>query len=355
MFPFLRPDRRSSAGAAPASGGSGVCPWAGMRRGSLRGGALGGALLMFFLFGAPDSTHRVAPLLVTPELQAQVPEEVARARYRRAREDFQALQREGEQVSPRLTQVTRTLQNYREAGNQRALNDVFLNEFLGLSDRLHTVNVRSAAAKSALDEARRDLLRVLRVRETSYLAELERVPAPARARQNELNQAVVEIRREVNELEREREPIAEVGFRPVPDIRAAGTDGPRDLRVKAEFLEGIAQGYVFVISLVDEEIRVREQSALLQRNARDSRAAITRFDGDRPPGTGSAARTTAGQPADGRAGDARTDEPAFAELPLIEQIERLRSVRMQAEEARDLALSRSGDLRAQALQRGGPR
>jgi len=330
-------------------------PRARMLKYILRGAALGGTLMGLLLFGAPDSTHLVAPLLLTPELHAQVPEEAARARYRRAREDFLALQQEGEELGPRLTQVTRTLQNYREAGNQRALQDVFLNEFLGLSGRLNIVNVRSSMAKSALDEARRDLLRVLRARETSYLSELERVPAPARTRQNELNQLVVDIRREVNQLEHEREPIAEVGFRPVPDLRAAPTDGPRELRLKAEFLEGIAEGYVFVISLVDEEVGVREKTALLQRNSRDSRAAIDRFDMARPPGTGPGVRSTAGQAADGRGGDARTDEPAFAELPLDEQIERLRSVRMQAEEARDLALSRSGQLRTEALQRGGPR
>ncbi|TVP43441.1 MAG: hypothetical protein EA350_13660 [Gemmatimonadales bacterium] len=318
-------------------------------------GVPGCLLLGILFFGGPEVTHRVAPVLVTSELQAQVPEDAARARYQRAREDFLALQREGQELEPRVTQAARTLQNYREAGNQRALSDVFLNEFVGLSNRLDNVNVRSSTAKSALDEARRELLRVLRSRETNLLAELERVPAPSRARQNQLNQLIVDIRREVNQLEREREPIAEVGFRPVPDLRAAPTDGPTELRLKAEFLEGIAQGYVFVISLVDEEIRVREQSALLQRNARDSRAAITRFDGDRPPGTGAGVRTPSGQAADGRAGDARTDEPAFVELPLVEQIERLRSVRMQAEDARDLALSRSGNLRTQALERGGPR
>jgi len=355
MTPMPHSAHFPDGGASPAPPRGSVRGWARVWSAALRAGALGGVMLGLVLFDGPASTVWVAPVLATQELQAQQPEAAARARYQRAREDFRALQQEGQALEPRVTQAARTLQNYRQAGNQRALNDVFLNEFVGLSNRLDAINVRSSAAKSALDEARRDLLRALRLRETTYLAELERVPAPTQARRNQLNELIVDIRREVNELEREREPIAEVGFRPVPDLPVAATDGPTELRTTAEFLEGIAQGYIFVISLVDEEIRNREQSALLQRNARDSRAAIDRFDVARPPGTGPGARTTAGQAADGRAGDARTQEPAFVELPLLEQIERLRSVRLQAEEARDLALERAGAFRALALQRGGPR
>jgi len=300
--------------------------------------------------GAPAEGTRLPGV---PGLVAQVPEDAARARYERAREDFRQLQQEGEQLRPRLDQVAATIQNYRDAGNQRAMNDVFLNEFLPRNQRLQDVTVRAGVAKSVLDEARRDFLRVLRAREDALLAELQRIPSPPRAREEEINRQIVRIRQEVNLLEREREPIAEVGFSPVPRFDVAPTDGPLELNAQAAFLEQRAQTNVSLIILVDEEIRVREQRLRLERADQDSRVGITRFDGDRPPATGPGARGATGQAADGRAGDTRGEERSFAELPLAEQIEQLRSVRMQAEEARDEALQRAAELRRLAIIRGG--
>jgi hypothetical protein len=307
-------------------------------------------------WGHPGEARWGAQVSLRPSpaaLVAQVPEDAARARYERAREDFLQLQREGEQLRPRLDQVAATIQNYRDAGNQRAMNDVFLNEFLPRNQRLQDVTVRAGAAKAVLDEARRELLRVLRAREEGLLAELARTPAPSRAREEAINRQVVGIRQEVNQLEREREPIAEVGFSPVPRFEVAPTDGPVELNAQAAFLEQRAETNVSLIILVDEEIRVREQRLRLERADQDSRVGIIRFDGDRPPGTGPGSRGAAGQAADGRAGDARGEERSFAELPLSEQIEQLRSVRMQAEAARDEALERAAQLRRLAIVRGG--
>jgi len=307
-------------------------------------------------FGHPGHSGSEAGTTGLPgpiSLAAQVPADAARARYERAREDFLQLQQEGEQLRPRLDQVAATIQNYRDAGNQRAMNDVFLNEFLPRNQRLQDVTVRAGVAKAVLDEARRDFLRILRAREEVLLAELDRTPPPARAREEEINRQVVRLRQEVNQLEREREPIAEVGFSPVPRFDVAPTDGPVELNAQAAFLEQRAQTNVSLIILVDEEIRVREQRLRLERADQDSRVGIIRFDGDRPPGTGPGSRSATGQAADGRAGDARGGERSFAELPLAEQIELLRSVRMQAEEARDETLERAAQLRRLAIIRGG--
>lgn len=318
------------------------------------------ALVLAVLFahpsGYPEPARWGAQMALVPgpgALVAQVPEDAARARYERAQEDFLQLQQEGEQLRPRLDQVAATIQNYRDAGNQRAMNDVFLNEFLPRNQRLQDVTVRAGVAKAVLDEARREFLRVLRAREEVLLAELERTPAPPRAREEAINRQIVRIRQEVNQLEREREPIAEVGFSPVPRFEVAPTDGPVELNAQAAFLEQRAETNVSLIILVDEEIRVREQRLRLERADQDSRVGIIRFDGDRPPGTGPGSRSTLGQAADGRAGDARGGERSFAELPLAEQIEQLRSVRMQAEAARDEALERAAQLRRLAIVRGG--
>ena len=363
--PPHRPDDRGGQQARPGrlarSGQGGRWKGRGWTRDLARGLAAAALVLAALFaqpFGHPGHSRSEAgtPGLPGPvSLAAQVPADAARARYERAMEDFRQLQQEGEQLRPRLDQVAATIQNYRDAGNQRAMNDVFLNEFLPRNQRLQDVTVRAGAAKTVLDEARREFLRVLRAREEVLLAELERTPPPSRAREEEINRQVVRLRQEVNELEREREPIAEVGFSPVPRFDVAPTDGPVELNAQAAFLEQRAQTNVSLIILVDEEIRVREQRLRLERADQDSRVGIIRFDGDRPPGTGPGSRSATGQAADGRAGDARGGERSFAELPLGEQIEQLRSVRMQAEEARDEALERAAQLRRLAIVRGGGR
>jgi hypothetical protein len=279
---------------------------------------------------------------------AQEPEILARARYSRAQQEFQELQRLALDLGPRVAQVARTVQSHRESGNQRSAEDVFVNEYYALAMQLQNVGIRSDAAKAALDEARRELLRILRDREERFLRELE--SRPPRAREDEINRQIVRIRQDVTQLERERELIAEVGFRPVPRVEAAPTDGPAELRAKAGFLERTSESNAAVIAFIDEEIRVRERALRLQRGFQDTRDGIGRFDGDRPPGTGPGTRT----PTPGDRGIAGIEAvPPFSELPLAEQIERLRSVRIQAEEARVEALARAGELRRLAILRGG--
>lgn len=287
------------------------------------------------------------------DLGAQVrPQEIqARARYTLAQETFQSLQAEAFELQPRVAQIAATLEGHRRVGNQRATEDVFVNEYYALALRLQRIDVRSREAKVTLNEARRDLLRVLRQREDAYLEELQQ--PLTRAREEQINREVVRIRQEVGQLERERQPIAEVGFRPVPPLEAAPTDGPLELRAKAGFLERIAGDYTALLSFLDEEIQVRERALRLQRGFQDARDGIGRFDGDRPPGTGTGARPPGTLPGRDETGDTRGEEPAFYDLPLPEQIESLRSVRNQAEEARDEAIERAGDLRRLAVVRGG--
>jgi hypothetical protein len=298
-----------------------------------------------------------APILDAPRgelaaLAQQSQEDPARMRYQQARDAFQELQREALQLEPNVIRLSSTLERYREMGNQRALEDAFINDYLPQAFRLQSLSIQSEAARSTLDEARRDLLRVLRLSEQGLLDELEQGP-PAN-RLATINARVVAIRLEVNELEREREPLAEVGFRPVPRLSAAPTDGPVELRAKAGFLERTAGTFASQVDFLDEEIRVREAQLRLQRGFTDARDAIGRFDGERPVGTGPPGRTGgAGQAADERAGDAGGTLVVFSELPLPEQIERLRSVRIQAVEARDESLSRAAELRRLAVIRGG--
>lgn len=310
---------------------------------------------------APSSLRWLRPLalavvfalLAVGEGAGQVvPQELqARARYAAAQQAFQTLQAEASELQPRVAQVAATLEGYRRIGNQRATEDVFVNEYFALALRLQRVDVRSREARATLDEARRDLLRVLRDREDAFLAELSR--NPTRVREEEINRQVVRIRQEVSQLERERQPIAEVGFRPVPPLAAAPTDGPVELRAKAGFLERIAGDYISLLSFLDEEIAVRERSLRLQRSAQDARDGIGRFDGDRPPATGAAARPQGNLPGRPEAVEIQPQEPAFYDLPLVEQIESLRSVRSQAEQARDEALQRAIALRQLAVLRGG--
>jgi hypothetical protein len=295
---------------------------------------------------APSGTTEVAAL--APQSQ----EDQARNRYQQAKDAFQELQREALELEPSVIRLSSTLERYRGMGNQRALEDAFINDYLPQAFRLQNLSIQSEAARSTLDEARRDLLRVLRLSEEGLLSELEQGPPAARLAT--INARVVAIRLEVSQLEREREPLAEVGFRPVPRLAAAPTDGPQELRAKAGFLERTAETFASQVEFLDEEIRVREGQLRLQRGFSDARDAIGRFDGDRPVGTGPAGRTGgAGQAADERAGDAGGTLVVFSELPLPEQIERLRSVRIQAVEARDESLSRAAELRRLAVVRGG--
>lgn len=301
--------------------------------------------------GIPSLVHRaIGWVVASPSLSAQTTEAVARARYTRLREDFLALQAEAERLAPQWSRAAATVHRYRETGNQRAAADAFVNDFMRLASTYQAVSVRAEAAKTALDEARRELIRILRSREDRLYEELQ--GTLPRAREDEVNRQIVRIGEELRDLERERQPIAEVGFRPVPNLAAAPTDGPAELRDKAAFLEGVALESEGVMTVLDQEIRDREQRLRLQRAHRDSRDGIIRFDGDRPPGTGTGGRSATGQSADDRGGDTRIEVLPFFELPLEEQIERLRSVRSQAEAARDEAMSRAAEFRALAELRG---
>ncbi len=296
---------------------------------------------------APASV--VHALLPGSALAAQTAESVARARYVRARDDFVALEGEAERLQPQWNRARAVVHRHREAGNPRAAADAFVNDFIPWASQYQGVALRAEAAKTALDEARRELIRALRTREDALYAELGRTPP--RAREDEINRQIVRIGEELRELERERQPIAEAGFRPVPNLVAAPTDGPAELRAKAAFLEGIALESEGVMEILDQEVRDREQRLRLVRADRDSRDGILRFDGDRPPGTGAGTRAT-GQTVADRGGDTRAEAFDFHDLPLEEQIELLRSVRIQAEAARDEATARAADFRALAEARG---
>ncbi len=317
------------------------------RRGRCRAGIVVGAVGLLLLGLEPGA----AIPGTGASLAAQTTEGVARARYERALEDFNLLQQQAQAMSPRVMRLAATLHTYREAGNLRAAGDLATNQFFPLADSLVGLEVRSAAAKAALDEARRELLRVLQAAEASLLAELDR--RPTQAREAAINREIVRVRQETLELEREREVLLELGFRPLPALRAAPTDGPAELRAKAETMEQYVLIYDGVMGFVDAEIRVRQDRLRLQQTARDARDGIGRFDGDRPVGTGPTVRPGSAQAADERGGDAGRVELAFSERPLPEQIEALLSVRMQAEDHRREAMEQAAEFRRLAQLRGG--
>lgn len=267
-------------------------------------------------------------------LSAQGPtlqEAQARTRYLLAQAAYRSLEQEARQLERVLTPATATVLRERESGNTRAAQDVFSSTFIGTAFQAMSLDARSRALRTELDQRRRSYLQVLDAREAVLIQRLSENPtATQRA---ELNRQIAELREAYLAVERERDTLVEVMIRPIPQIQALRTDTPRDLRDKAQYLENVGRGYDAVIELLDAEIETREKRLALLRGSRDFRAGIGRFGEDRPPATAALPRPGTGRTEDERAAGAPDSGFVLEDLALEDQIGVLRSIRMQADDA----------------------
>lgn len=298
------------------------------------GPALVGLSALLLLLGGP------APAV------AQVALSPAESRYLLARTELEAVRREIESIRPTHTRAVEELVSARAAGEDRRAEDLFREDFIQPAVRLQLLDSELRDRVAAFQEARREYLRALEARMDEIIEQLEDsgLPQPTRDR---LNRIYVDVSQTYREVERERNPIEEAMLRPIPTLTADDRDGPRELRDKASYLEAqVAGDYQAIIEFTTQEIAVRENQLRLQREGADLRADLSRFDADRLPGTGAGAGAGAVRP---------DDDPSpidssfiFADLPLVEQVELLRSIRAQAEAFLEETLERAALFRQMA-------
>jgi hypothetical protein len=313
-----------------------------MRRGLLlRACLMAGPALVLLLAGptVPD----------VGEVGAQVSLAEREARYLAARSAYESGRREWEQAWAQYELAKDRFLVPDRAGADREAQEAF-GIYMARAQRLQTLEVRERELREELEAARRDLIQALDAREASLLDRLESDPPPAIEAQ--LNQQIVDVRRRLRDVEREAQPLAEMMVRTVPNLVVDPRDGPRELREKATFLEDVAGSYDVLIDNLDRAIEGRSRRLRQERGQADLLADLSRFDTDRLPGTGvrpDAPRTDDGRlPGEGGPGGAFV----FAELPLTEQVEMLRSHREQAVRFQEDALARAELFRTLAA--GGP-
>ncbi|TVP56360.1 MAG: hypothetical protein EA351_08215 [Gemmatimonadales bacterium] len=277
---------------------------------------------------------------------AQVALSPAESRFILARTELEAVRREIEALRPTHTRAVEDLRTARESGDARRADEIFREQFIEPAVRLQALDSEWHIRRAAYEEARREYLRALEARMDEILETLADPELP-QPQQDRLNRLYVEISQTYREVERERDPIEEVTLRPIPTLTATDRDSPQELRDKASFLEAqVAGDYEAIIAFTTQEIEVRERRLRLEREGADLRADLSRFDTDRLPGTG----------AGGGAGAVRPDDDpvpfegayVFAELPLVEQVEMLRSIRAQAEQYKEETLQRAALMRQMA-------
>lgn len=306
------------------------------------------------------STRRTGPSLVglafllsaalmaaaPPPASAQQVLAPAEARYLLTRSQLESVRREIEELRPTHTRAVEALRAAREIGDEDRAEAIFRDDFVQPAVRMQSLGSELRERSRAFQEARREYLRALEARMDEIVTRLEDTEL-TQAGRDRINQQYVELSLTYREVERERNPIEEAMLRPIPTLSASETDGPGELRDKASYLEEqVASDYQAVIDFTSREIEVRENQLRLEREGADLLADLSRFDIDRLPGTG----------AGGAGGAVRPDddpEPVqgdfiFAELPLEDQVELLRSIRAQAEEALAETLQRAGLFREMA-------
>ncbi len=278
------------------------------------------------------------PLAGGGELLAQVSLAEREARYLQARSAYESGRREWEQAWSRYELAKDRFLVPDRAGAEREAQEAF-GAYMARAQQLQTLEVRERELREELDAARRDFIQALDAREAELLDRIEANPSPAA--EALLNQQIVDVRRRLRDVEREAEPLVEMMVRTVPNLVVDPRDGPRELREKATFLEDVAGSYDAVIGNLDRAIEERSRRLRQERGQADLLADLSRFDADRLPGTGvrpEVPRTEEGRPA----GEVEsTGAFVFAELPLTEQVEMLRSYREQAVRFQEDALARA--------------
>lgn len=298
---------------------------------------LGAALLCFWaclLFtGAP--VPAVAQVAVSP----------AESRYILSRTELEAVQRQIETLRPSYSRIVESLSAARRAGDDRRAEEIYP-DFIEPAARMTALGIELRERSRDFQVARRDYLRALEARLDEIVEQLEDPTLPSFQR-DRLETLYSEMSQTYGEVQRERDPVEEAMLRPLPTFAIAETDGPQELRDKASYLENeVAGDYEAVIAFTTQEIVIRERRLRMEREGADLRADLSRFDADRLPGTGVGGTTGAARPEDG---DMILDGPfIFADLPMNDQVEILRSIRAQAAEARTEALERAELFRARA-------
>lgn len=281
------------------------------------------------------ATH---PLLPGGEVAAQVSLAEAEARYLSARSAYESGRREWEQAWAQYELAKDRFLVPDRAGADREAQEAF-GVYMARAQRLQTLEVRERELREGLELARRQYIQALDAREATLLDRLENEPPPGL--QTLLNRQVVEVRQQLREVERAAQPLVEMMVRTVPNLVVDPRDGPRELREKATFLEDVAGTYDAVIENLDRAIEERSRRLRQERGQADLLADLSRFDTDQLPGTG--VRPDVPRAEEGRPGTEAEGRGAFifAELPLTEQVEMLRSHREQAVRFQEDALSRA--------------
>jgi hypothetical protein len=276
---------------------------------------------------------------------AQVAVTETEARYLEARAELDEVRVRIESVRPGYSRLVEQLRSAREAGDDRRAEELF-REFVEPSWQMSALTLELEDRMSDFREARREFIRALEVRMEDLLDRLEDPDLPEEE-ETRLNRLFVETSQQYFAVQRERDPVEEAMLRPLPTFPLDERDGPQELRDKAAYLESeVAGDYEAVIEFTTREIEARESQLRMERAGADFRADLSRFDTDRLPGTGAGAGAGVVRPDDEVT---VLDGPfVFADFSLPEQIEILRSIRAQAEQARDETLQRAELFRARA-------
>ncbi len=310
-----------------------------------------GVLARACLIAAPLFVLLLADPSLSPGggVSAQVSLAQAEARYLGARSAYESGRREWEQAWAYYELAKDRFLVPDRAGADREAQEAF-GSYMARAQQLQMLEVRERELREDLDQARRILIQALDAREALLLDRLEANPPPGLEAQ--LNQQIVNVRRQLREVERAAQPLVEMMVRTVPNLVVDPRDGPRELREKATFLEDVAGSYDAVIYNLDRAIEERSRRLRQERGQADLLADLSRFDTDRLPGTG--VRPDVPRSEEGRPGSEAEGTGAFifAELPLTEQVEMLRSHREQATRFQEDALARAELFRTLAA--GGP-
>jgi hypothetical protein len=279
---------------------------------------------------------------------AQLPLSEAEERFEEARAEYDrrlSLYQQSFFQSERALEGVRRALELRDGSQEEQARAAFHARAVEQMDA--EADVRRAAER--LRVASRDLIVALEAREAEILDELSpAILAPATTAA--LEAEWIRVRQRTLEVDRIGGGIEEdLDLRPVLQLSADPRDTPADLRGKAGVLEDQAETYDEIVRRVDELILELERRVQQDRARQDALDGIQRFDPDLIPG-GRLGRVPPGTRDDGLPAGL---EGGLALLPLTEQVELFRGIRMQAMEYRDLAIEQARVFRELAEGTGG--
>ncbi len=272
----------------------------------------------------------VALLLVPSGASGQIELSQREARYREAVSNYNTLAQSYNQAFQRhvaaLDQLTRARGT---AGANEAFNTVL--------HRVFDLNVMDRELREALERLQREghlLLQAIDA-EDARLVEQYRtatLPPVAQALAGRIADLGVRRREVEEQLEQFRIPV----LQPLPDVTIDPRDGPGTLRIKAGLFEERAEEYQGIAETLEGEIQQLERRIARERAFGDLEADLRR-DADRQPGGGVVPRPIPTPP--GMGGRGPSSDLQLSQLPLPEQLEVLREIRVRALDFRNQALA----------------